>query len=83
VHLEETNAAAELYNGLAETELVGGLFHSTCWSILSPDQRAGRTIQATALAHEAYLKLIDVDNVDCQHRAHFFAISLWLLAELS
>ncbi len=30
VHVEETNAAAELYNGLAETELVGGLFHSTC-----------------------------------------------------
>lgn len=30
VHVEETKAAAELYNGLAETELVGGLFHSTC-----------------------------------------------------
>jgi hypothetical protein len=30
VHVEETKAAAELYNRLAETELVGGLFHSTC-----------------------------------------------------
>ena len=29
-HLEETNAAAALYNQLAETEAVGGLFHSTC-----------------------------------------------------
>ena len=29
-HIEETNAAVELYNKLAETELVGGLFHSTC-----------------------------------------------------
>ena len=29
-HIEETNAAVELYNELAETELVGGLFHSTC-----------------------------------------------------
>jgi hypothetical protein len=30
VHVEETQAAAELYNRLAETEMVGGLFHSTC-----------------------------------------------------
>jgi len=30
VYVEETKAAAELYNKLAETELVGGLFHSTC-----------------------------------------------------
>lgn len=30
VHLAETRAAVELYNRLAETEAVGGLFHSTC-----------------------------------------------------
>ena len=30
VHVEETKAAVELYNRLAETEPVGGLFHSTC-----------------------------------------------------
>ncbi|MCW2912225.1 MAG: hypothetical protein JWN52_293 [Actinomycetia bacterium] len=30
VHVEETTAAAELYNRLADTERVGGLFHSTC-----------------------------------------------------
>ncbi len=29
-HVEETNAAVDLYNKLRETELVGGLFHSTC-----------------------------------------------------
>jgi hypothetical protein len=29
-HVEETKAAAELYNQLAQTEPVGGLFHSTC-----------------------------------------------------
>lgn len=28
--LEETKAAVELYNRLAQTEAVGGLFHSTC-----------------------------------------------------
>ncbi len=29
-HDAETKAAVELYNKLAEAELVGGLFHSTC-----------------------------------------------------
>jgi hypothetical protein len=29
-HVEETEAAVELYNRLSETEAVGGLFHSTC-----------------------------------------------------
>ncbi|KAL2807714.1 Mth938 domain-containing protein [Aspergillus granulosus] len=30
VHVEETRAAVEIYNQLAKTEPVGGLFHSTC-----------------------------------------------------
>lgn len=30
VHVEETSAAVATYNRLAETEPVGGLFHSTC-----------------------------------------------------
>src|SRR6185312_17011439 len=30
VHVEETKAAVALYNQLAETQAVGGLFHSTC-----------------------------------------------------
>ena len=38
------------------------------------DERPGRTVQTTALVHEAYLKLIDITNVDWQHRAHFFAV---------
>ena len=29
-HVEETKKAAELYNTLAASEPVGGLFHSTC-----------------------------------------------------
>ena len=29
-HIKETGAAVELYNRLAGTEAVGGLFHSTC-----------------------------------------------------
>src|SRR5581483_1482662 len=46
------------------------------------DERQGRTIQTTALVHEAYLKLIDVTNVDWQHRAHFFAISAQMMRRI-
>jgi RNA polymerase sigma factor (TIGR02999 family) len=46
------------------------------------DERPGRTIQTTALVHEAYLKLIDVTNVDWQCRAHFFAISAQIMRHI-
>lgn len=49
---------------------------------LMQNERPDRTIQATALAHEAYLKLIDVENVDWQHRAHFFAISAQVMRHI-
>jgi RNA polymerase sigma factor (TIGR02999 family) len=37
-------------------------------------ERPEHTIQATALVHEAYLRLFDVQQVRWQDRAHFFAI---------
>jgi len=46
------------------------------------NERQGRTLQATALVHEAYLRLIDVTNVDWQHRAHFFAISATMMRRI-
>jgi RNA polymerase sigma factor (TIGR02999 family) len=49
---------------------------------LMRDERPGRTIQTTALVHEAYLKLIDVTNVDWQHRAHFFAVSAQVMRHI-
>src|SRR3954469_23342395 len=37
-------------------------------------EKAGQTLQATALVHEAYLRLVDVDNVRrWNSRGHFFA----------
>jgi RNA polymerase sigma factor (TIGR02999 family) len=36
------------------------------------NERPGHTLQATALVHEAYLKLIGPGSVPWQHRAHFF-----------
>ncbi len=38
-------------------------------------ERAGHTLQATALVNEAYLKLIDQSRIDWKGRAHFFAVA--------
>ncbi len=37
------------------------------------EERAGHTLQATALVHEAYLRLIGEAEIQWQGRAHFFA----------
>lgn len=42
-------------------------------------ERAGHTLQTTALIHEAYLRLIDAKDVRWQSRAHFFAIAANLM----
>jgi RNA polymerase sigma factor (TIGR02999 family) len=47
-------------------------------------EKPGQTLQATALVHEAYLRLVDVDKV--QHwnsRGHFFAAAAVLDAALA
>src|SRR5450755_3869120 len=38
-------------------------------------EKAGNTLQATALVHEVFLRLVEVDSVTWQDRAHFFAVS--------
>ena len=38
-------------------------------------ERVGHTLQTTALAHEAWLKLVNVSVTDWKDRAHFFAIA--------
>ena len=37
-------------------------------------ERAGHTLQATALVNEAYLKLVGQQGFEWQNRAHFFAV---------
>ncbi len=37
--------------------------------------RRGNTLQTTALVHEAYLKLVDYQQVQWQNRTHFFALA--------
>jgi RNA polymerase sigma factor (TIGR02999 family) len=38
-------------------------------------ERDGHTLTTTALVHEAYLKLVQLDRMQWQSRAHFFAIA--------
>ena len=45
-------------------------------------ENPGRSMQATALVHEAYLKLIQVANVDWQHRAHFYAVASQIMRRI-
>jgi RNA polymerase sigma factor (TIGR02999 family) len=39
------------------------------------NEKQHQTLNATALVHEAYLKLVDQKRVTWQNRAHFFAIA--------
>jgi RNA polymerase sigma factor (TIGR02999 family) len=38
-------------------------------------ERPSHTLQATAVVHEAYMRLIDQSRVDWKNRAHFFAVA--------
>lgn len=46
------------------------------------NERLGHTLQATALVNEVYLRLVDVKQVDWQHRAQFFAISAQIMRNI-
>lgn len=45
-------------------------------------ERAGHTLQTTALVNEAYLRLIDQRNVKWQNRAHFFGIAAQMMRRI-
>ena len=45
-------------------------------------ERRGHPLQATALVNEAYLRLIEVRNVQWQNRAHFFAMAARLMRRI-
>ena len=42
-------------------------------------ERADHTLQATALVHEAYLRMVDEKNVTWKDRAHFYGIAARLM----
>jgi RNA polymerase sigma factor (TIGR02999 family) len=46
------------------------------------NQAQGNTLQATALVHEVYVRLVDVTRVDWQARAQFFAIAAQIMRRI-
>ena len=46
------------------------------------NERAGSTLQATDLVQECYLRLVDIDQLDWLHRAHFFAVAATLMRRI-
>ena len=45
-------------------------------------ERRAVTLQATALANEAWLRLVDVSNVNWRDRAHFFAVAAQMMRRI-
>jgi RNA polymerase sigma-70 factor (ECF subfamily) len=45
-------------------------------------ERPDHTLQATALVHEAYFRLVDQKSVDWQNRAHFFGVAAHVMRRL-
>jgi RNA polymerase sigma-70 factor (ECF subfamily) len=45
-------------------------------------ERAGHSLQATALVNEAYMRLVDVQHVNWQNRAHFLAMAARLMRRI-
>jgi RNA polymerase sigma factor (TIGR02999 family) len=42
----------------------------------------GHSLQATALVHEVYLRLVDVDRMTLESRTHFLAVSARLMRQI-
>lgn len=51
--------------------------HGQLWG-----ERTGHTLNTTALVHETYLKLLKVEQVQWQDRAHFFAVAARLMRRI-
>ena len=45
-------------------------------------ERSGHTLQPTALVHEAYIKLIDISDINWQDRAHFFGFTSRIMRQI-
>jgi RNA polymerase sigma factor (TIGR02999 family) len=45
-------------------------------------ERSGRTLQTTALVHEAWMRLVDYTRMKWQDRAHFFAVSAQVMRRI-
>lgn len=46
------------------------------------NERPDHTLQPTALVHEAYIRLVDWQNIDWKNRAHFFAVAAQVMRNI-
>ena len=46
------------------------------------NERSDHTLQATALVHEAFIRLVDWEKVSWQNRAHFFAVAASVMRKI-
>jgi RNA polymerase sigma factor (TIGR02999 family) len=46
------------------------------------NERPGNTLQATALVHEVYLRLVDVSKIEWRERAQFFAMAAQMMRRI-
>jgi len=63
------------------TPLVYDELHRMAQRCMAREQ-SGHTLQTSALVNEAYLRLVDVQQVSWQNRAHFFAISARMMRRI-
>src|SRR5258705_10209022 len=68
----------------AEEQLVPAVYNELHRQALRAMRReeGGHTLQATALVHEAYLRLIDQRRVAWRNRSHFFAIAATVMRRI-
>jgi len=78
-HGEVTRLLAELSRGnrSAESELIPLVYDELrrIAARFMKQERPDHTLQATAVVHEAYLKLVKQQNVNWQSKAHFLAVA--------
>jgi len=85
-HGDVTNLLFQLKNGNRDAEsklvpLVYGELRRLAGRYMRAE-RPGHTLQATALVHEAYLRLVGNKDVDWQSRAHFFGVAPSLMRRI-
>lgn len=75
LHSGNESAAAEL------VPLIYAELHQLAASCMRRE-RPGHTLQATALVHEAYIRLLGQREVDWQNRSHFFGIAAQVMRRI-
>jgi len=83
--VQPTTTAADATTTLSDAELLGAMIPEVYEQLRNLAQnylrgeRVNHTLQATALVHEAYLRLRDQRKVDWQNRAQFLGIAAQMM----